>query len=207
MLNVTNVDRFEMLMGEVKREGKEKLLDFIRNKTDFFTAPASTRYHSSFEGGLLEHSLNVCDCLLRKMEEETWKNILAPLGREKLIVIALLHDICKVNMYEVGWKNQKTYKPDGTKKDEKGYFDWESVPTYTINDKIPYGHGEKSVMIIEEFMKLEKEERYAIRWHMAFSEPKENYNTLSAAIEKYPVILAVSEADLEATYLLEARHD
>ena len=178
------------------------LMEYIR-KSDFYYAPASTRYHSCHEGGLLEHSLNVADCLLEKLNSPTWANILNEVGRESIILCALLHDICKTNYYTVELKNKKVYRDTGKKSDANGRFDWETVPGYTVEDKVPYGHGEKSVMMIEEFMKLKPVERYAIRWHMGFSEPKENWNTLGAAIQKYPLILAIHEADLEATYLLE----
>lgn len=88
------------------------------------------------------------------------------------------------------------------RKNEDGV--WEKYPFYIIDDKNPYGHGEKSVMMIMEFMKLTAEEKYAIRWHMGFSEPKENYNALGKAMEYYPIVVALHEADLEATYLLES---
>lgn len=99
-------------------------------------------------------------------------------------------------------RNQKTYDPDKVataemrqvKHDSNGDFIWETVPTYTVDDKVPYGHGEKSVMMIEEYIKLKPVERYAIRWHMGFTEPKENWNTLKEAIKKYPLVLAMIEA-------------
>ena len=100
-------------------------------------------------------------------------------------------------------KNKKEYSDKGTKSDSNGRFDWVTVPSYTVDDKIPYGHGEKSVMMVEEYIKLKPMERYAIRWHMGFSEPKENWNTLGTAMRKYPLILALHMADLESTYLLE----
>lgn len=202
MAEQTNIERFEELLSAIKRDGMDKLMEYIR-KSDFYYAPASTRYHSCHEGGLLEHSLNVADCLLEKLNSPTWANILNEVGRESIILCALLHDICKTNYYTVELKNKKVYRDTGKKSDANGRFDWETVPGYTVEDKVPYGHGEKSVMMIEEFMKLKPVERYAIRWHMGFSEPKENWNTLSAAIQKYPLILAIHEADLEATYLLE----
>ena len=202
MAEQTNIERFEELLSAIKRDGMDKLMEYIR-KSDFYYAPASTRYHSCHEGGLLEHSLNVADCLLEKLNSPTWANILNEVGRESIILCALLHDICKTNYYTVELKDKKVYRDTGKKSDANGRFDWETVPGYTVEDKVPYGHGEKSVMMIEEFMKLKPVERYAIRWHMGFSEPKENWNTLGAAIQKYPLILAIHEADLEATYLLE----
>ena len=107
-------------------------------------------------------------------------------------IVALLHDICKVNFYKVDYRNAKN---------ELGV--WEKVPYYTIEDTIPYGHGEKSVMMITEYMKLTVEEKYAIRWHMGLSEPKEVYGTISAAFAKYPLALMLFEADLESTYLFD----
>lgn len=202
MTEKTNIEQFEELLTSVKRDGIDKLLEFIR-KSDFYTAPASTRYHSCHEGGLLEHSLNVANCLLNKLNNPVWANILNEVGRESLIISALLHDICKTYFYGVEMKNKKVYSDHGKKSDNNGRFDWETVPSYVVDDKIPYGHGECSVMMIEEFMKLKPVERYTIRWHMGFTEPKENWNTLSAAIKKYPLILALHQADVESTYLIE----
>lgn len=191
--NDENIRRFEALLSCVKREGVDRLLDYIR-KSDFYKAPASTRYHSSFEGGLLYHTLHVYDCLMRKKNEAqvVWADTMQKTDDETLIIVALLHDICKTYYYTTEMRN---------KKDENGK--WIQVPFYTVNDKIPYGHGEKSVMMIEEYIKLKPAERYAIRWHMGFSEPKESYGALGEAIKKYPLIWALHEADMEATYLME----
>ena len=199
---MTNIERFEKLLSQVDREGIPKLIEYL-HKSDFYTAPASTRYHSCHEGGLLEHSLNVYDCLFDKSENKVWQNTLRGVERDSVIIVALLHDLCKTNYYGTEVRNKKVYSERGTKIDSNGRYDWKSVPAYVVDDKIPYGHGEKSVMMIEEFIKLKPVERYAIRWHMGFTEPKENWNTLSLAIRKYPLILALHQADLESTYLLE----
>lgn len=188
------IERFEKLLLETKRPGIENLLEFIR-KSDFYTAPASTRFHGAFEGGLLEHSLNVYDCLAGKWTRRdagVWNGHMEKVKEDSIIISALLHDLCKTYFYTTEMRN---------KKDESGA--WVSVPFYTVNDLIPYGHGEKSVMMIEEYIKLVPAERYAIRWHMGSYEPKELWNTLGTAMEKYPLILALHEADMEATYLLE----
>lgn len=196
-----NVERFEKLLKSVNRVGMDSLIEFIR-KSDFYTAPASTRFHSCHEGGLLEHTLNVYDRLKAKFNDKLIEEMI-DVSNENIIIAALLHDLCKTYYYGTEIKNKKVYSDNGTKSDSNGRFDWVSVPAYTVDDKVPYGHGEKSVMMIEEFMKLETVERYAIRWHMGFSEPTENWNTLGVAIRKYPLILALHEADLESTYLLE----
>lgn len=195
-----NIERFEQLLMSTNRAGIEKLIEFLR-KSDFYTAPASTKYHLSCEGGLLQHSLNVYDALTSKVENNpTWQQDFNPAS---LIITALLHDLCKTYFYVSEVKNRKVYKENGSKMDSNGRYDWESYMGYTIEDQFPYGHGEKSVMMIEQFFKLTPEERYAIRWHMGFSEPKENWNSLGKTYEKYPLALALSEADLEATYLME----
>ena len=205
-----NINRFEQLMSKVKREGVDQLMAFIR-KSDFYTAPASTKYHLSIEGGLLQHSLNVYDCLMAKKSDPVWKEILETAGDESLIISALFHDLCKTYFYTKGTKNQKSYDPGKVaaaekwqvKHDNGGDFIWEIVDTYEVNDQIPYGHGEKSVMMIENYMKLTSPERYAIRWHMGHTEPKENWNYLSRAIENHPLVLALHIADMEASNLLE----
>lgn len=201
MSEQTNIERFEHLLKSTKRAGIEDLIEFIR-KSDFYTAPASTRFHSCHEGGLLEHSLNVYDRLISKFNDELWESSVK-VGSDSLIIAALLHDLCKSYFYGTELKNKKEYHDKGSKSDSNGRFDWVTVPSYVVDDKIPYGHGEKSVMMIEEYIKLKPIERYSIRWHMGFSEPKENWNTLGTAMRKYPLILALHMSDLESTYLLE----
>ena len=201
---MTNIETYESLLKSTNRDGIDKLIEFIR-KSDFYTAPASTRFHNCHEGGLLEHSLNVYECLKNKSASPVFKDTMIDFISQgnSPVIIALLHDLCKTFTYEVEMKNKKIYSDHGKKSDSQGRYDFETVPGYTVNDKVPYGHGEKSVMMIEQFITLTKAERFAIRWHMGFTEPKENYNVLSAAIRMYPMILAVHEADLEATYMLE----
>ena len=207
-----NIKRFEELLSSVDRAGIDKLLGYIRHKTDFYKAPASTRFHLACEGGLLQHSLNVYDCLVAKKESLVWKPILAEIPDESLIIMALLHDLCKANFYTEGTKNQKTYdaekvaaaEPWQRKHDQQGDFIWETIKTYQVDDQLPLGHGEKSVMLIQCYIRLTMQEVMAIRWHMGFSDAKENCAAVGKAMEKYPVVLALSEADLEATKILEA---
>lgn len=179
----------ELLSG-VQREGIDKLISFIEG-SDFFTAPSSTKYHCAYEGGLLVHSMNVYNCLKAKKENQVWAEFLKDIDDESIIVVSLLHDICKTYFYKVEKRNKKI---DGI---------WTEVDEYTVDDRVPYGHGEKSVMMIEEFMKLKPSERYAIRWHMGpYSDPQ-SWNTLGSAMEKYPLVLALFEADMEACRLME----
>ncbi len=181
-------NEFIKLLKSINRPGIDGLLEFIE-KTDFYKAPASTKYHGAYEGGLLEHSMKVYEILKDKVKN-------APIdintSEETLIIVALLHDICKVNFYKVDYRNAKNQ-----------FGEWEKVPYYTVEDTIPYGHGEKSVMMLTEYIKLTSEEKYSIRWHMGFTEPKESYGTLGQAFKKYPLALLLHESDLEATYFFD----
>lgn len=181
-------EKFIELLRSTNREGIEDLIAFL-DKTDFYTAPASTRFHGSFEGGLLEHSLKVYEILDYKVKHYV---IDMNVSEDTIKLVALLHDICKLNFYKVDYRNAKN-----------ALGEWEKVPYYTIDDTIPYGHGEKSVMMISEYIKLTPEEKYSIRWHMGYTEPKELYNTIGSAYKKYPLALLTHEADLEATYLFD----
>ena len=176
----------------IKRDGAEQLLDYLKNKCDFFTAPASTRYHNAFEGGLLRHSLNVYHCLKDYLERTRAKEVYGlNYEPETIALVALLHDICKVNFYKVSTRNVK---------DEHGV--WKSVPFYEIDDSLPYGHGEKSVYILSGFMRLSREEAFAIRYHMGFSGVEEARD-VSKAFEMFPLAAALSTADVEATFYME----
>lgn len=205
-----NVCRFEKLLQEVKREGVEELLNFIRG-SDFYTAPASTRYHLAEEGGLLKHSLHVYDCLMKKKENPVWKEALSDVSDDTFILVSLLHDLCKTYFYGEELKNRKTYdeekvkaaNPRTVKRDANGEFIWETVPAYVVDDKYPLGHGEKSVFFIMQFVKLTILEIAAIKHHMGAYCDSSQWNTLGQAYEKYPLALALHESDLEATYLLE----
>ncbi|MBR7101302.1 MAG: hydrolase [Clostridia bacterium] len=189
---MTARDRFiNIFKTKIKREGADKLLDYLIS-SDFFTAPASARYHSAYEGGLLDHSLNVYDCLSAYLNREYVKEkFKLSYSDETIAIVSLLHDICKVNVYKPGYRNVKN---------EQGK--WEQVPTFEFDDKLPYGHGEKSVYMISPFMKLTREEAFAIRYHMGFSNVDDQRN-VGKAFEMFPLAFALSTADMEATYYLE----
>lgn len=180
----------------IKREGADKLLDFLKNKSDFFTAPSSTRFHGAYEGGLVQHSVNVYHCLKDYLARQRVKDVYGmEYSEETIAIVSLLHDLCKVNFYTVDYRNAKN--ADGV---------WEKVPYYTISDSMPYGHGEKSVYIISGYLygenRLSREEAFAIRYHMGFS-GNEDKNSVGRALEMYPLAFALSVADMEASYFLE----
>ena len=177
--------------SKIKREGADKLLEFLTS-SDFFTAPASTRFHGSYEGGLVEHSINVYECLTDYLARPRAKEVYGlDFSEETVAIVSLLHDLCKVNCYKKGTRNVK---------DKNGV--WQTVPTYEFCDQLPYGHGEKSVYIISGFMRLSREEAFAIRYHMGFS-GTEDIRNVSTAFEQFPLILALVTADMEAATYVE----
>lgn len=181
----------------ITRPGTDKLLAWLET-TDFFEAPASTRFHLSRPGGLVEHSIHVHERLraLFIAEKERVDHCAGITSQEDetIAICGLLHDICKANFYAVEMRNRKN---------EQGQ--WEKYPFYVVNDQLPYGHGEKSVYIISGFMRLTREEAMAIRWHMGFSdnEFKAGGFAVGNAFEKYPLALMTHIADMQATYLDE----
>lgn len=186
---MTNKEEFLQVYNEyVKRQGSQEFLDWLL-KTDFFTAPASTKYHGACEGGLLLHSLNVYKTLRERYFEEGKDS------EESFAICALLHDLCKAQFYKVSTRNVKN--------DVTGQ--WEKVPYYTVEDAFPYGHGEKSVFLIERFMRLKTSEAMAIRWHMGGFDDSARGGSfaISLAYEKYPLAVKLHLADLESTYLKE----
>lgn len=191
----------EIYHNNITRPGSDEFLKWLES-TDFFTAPASTRFHLSRPGGLVEHSVHVYERLrnlyihehiMDDMESEAY-DLNVQQVEETIAICGLLHDICKANFYDVEMRNRKNKQGQ-----------WEQYPFYVVNDQLPYGHGEKSVYIISGFMKLRREEAMAIRWHMGFSdnEFKAGGFSIGNAFEKYPLAVLTHIADLQATYLDE----
>ena len=188
---MTARERFiEIYKNNIKREGADKLLEYLIS-SDFFVAPASSRFHSSYEGGLCEHSLNVYDCLVSYLKSDRAKQFGFEYTDESIAIAALLHDLCKIGVYKKGFRNVK---------DERGA--WQRVDTFEYDDKLPYGHGEKSVYIASGYMRLTREEAFAIRYHMGFSST-EDIRNVGSAFEKFPLGVALWIADMEATYFME----
>lgn len=173
----------------IQRPGADKLLAWLES-SDFFRAPASTRFHGAYEGGLCAHSVNVYRrlCMLLDSIPDALK-----VSPESRAVCALLHDLCKVNFYGVEMRNRKN--------DETGR--WEKVPFYTVSEKFHYGHGEKSVFLIQRFMELTTEEAVAIRYHMGAFREGEGAD-YAAACEAYPLAFFLHTADMMASHFDEA---
>lgn len=180
---------YETAQHYIKRARASEFLNMLSSETDFFTAPASTRFHLSTPGGLCEHSLNVFNELSRITSIYD-----ACVSDESIAICALYHDVCKANYYEVSSRNVKA---NGV---------WTSQPYYTVNDQFPMGHGEKSVYMLQKYISLTDEEAIAIRWHMGgFDETVRGGNySVSAAYDKYPLALLLHMADMVATHMIES---
>jgi len=189
-----NQERFiKIYKQNIKREGSDKLLEYLLS-TDFFTAPASTRFHLSEEGGLCLHSLHTYERLLADVKNEYGRNWEETFPAESITICGLLHDVCKANMYKVDTRNVKN---NGV---------WEQVPYYTVEDKLPYGHGEKSVYIINGFMRITRDEAMAINWHMGPFDARVSgggQNIMKEAFYQFPLALMTFFADMQAVYLDE----
>jgi len=186
-------DKFiEIFKKNIVRDNADGLLEWL-SKTDFFTAPASTRFHCNYEGGLLEHSLNVYEVLMERYFDPGSDN------PESFAICGLLHDLCKVQYYKLSMRNVKN----------EATGEWERQPFYCVDDKFPYGHGEKSVYLIERFIRLKPVEAVAIRWHMGGFDDSARAGSfaISEAFERYPLAIKLHLADLEATYLREKARD
>ena len=171
----------------IQRKGLEDLLKWLQ-EADFFTAPASTRYHGAYPGGLCQHALDVY-----RYAKKLAFLLPTPPSEESLAIASLMHDLCKVNMYRMDRKNQKI---NG---------EWMEVPYYLIEEKYHFGgHGAKSVFLVLQFMKLTTEEAAAINCHMGFSDGSPStVRDVSGAYQQFPLAWLIHVADEAATYLLE----
>lgn len=178
----------EIYQGKISREGSVPLLEWLR-RTDFFTAPASSKFHCACPGGLVQHSVSVYRAMMEKHFDPEKDN------EESFAICALLHDVCKAQFYKEGFRNVKN--------EETGA--WEKRSFYMVEDSFPYGHGEKSVFLIERFLRLKTSEAMAIRWHMGgFDDAARGGSfAVSQAFERYPLAVKLHLADLESTYLRE----
>jgi hypothetical protein len=183
------------MLRRTGRAGIEELIKYLE-ESDFFVAPASTQFHGSYPGGLLEHSLNVYNGLVFEYENLKDSGFNLPeIPEESLVLVALLHDLCKVNSYVESTRNVKNEKTG----------QWEKVPYYKREPKFPMGHGGKSVFVAQSFIKLEAFEAQAIFWHMGFCDISDymTKNEVSASFEMNLLAFLLHQADMKATYIME----
>lgn len=171
----------------IKRKGIDNLLFYLENDTDFYTAPCSTRYHLSVPGGLCRHSINVYNCLMTQICANSANEI----SDETAAIVALFHDLCKVNYYELQPKWAK---------DDNGQ--WYTKDAYVVNEKFPFGHGEKSVFIVQKFLDITDYEAQAINAHMGFSDER-GVRLIGNIFAQNKLALLLHFADMTATYIKE----
>lgn len=185
-----NKERFmKICRSEIHRDGIENLLAWLE-QTDFFTAPASTKYHGNYEAALCEHSLSTFDVL-----ESLIELFKADIPKESRVIAALLHDVCKALFYKKGFRNVKD--------EETGQ--WIKKEVWEVDDQLPLGHGEKSCLLIQRFMKLTVDEVLAIRWHMGGFDNavKGGDYGLAKAQTMSPLVTLLQAADMISSNLLE----
>ena len=182
----------EIFKRDIKREGADALLSYLES-SDFFTAPASTKFHSNYVGGLCDHSVNVYHRLKNLVVQEYGNDYQKVISDESLAIMGLLHDICKIGTYKTEYRNVKV--------DDV----WTKQPYFSVQDELPYGHGEKSVYMLCGFIKLTREEAMAINWHMSGYDMrvKGGSYAIADAYYQFPVAVLLANADMMASYLDE----
>lgn len=192
VINKNKEEFIKIFEENIKREGAKELLEWLK-KTDFFVAPASTKFHSAMAGGLCFHSLQTYKRFKQNLENEYKEDLPNKASNETIAIIALLHDLCKVDCYKVEYRNVKVNN------------EWTKQPYYAFNDSLPYGHGEKSVYMISGFMKLTREEALAINWHMGGFDARVlgGSYALGSVFSQYPLAVLFHISDIQASYLDE----
>ncbi len=191
-----NKEKFKKLCKDlIKREGIDDLLEWLET-TDFYVAPASTRYHCRVEGGLCYHSLNVFERMVKEFTDEGYLNNLGTEAKAKLMeqiaIVSLFHDVCKANFYKVSERNVKNE-----------YGVWVKEPFYTVENKgMLVGHGYKSARIVNRYMNINDEEYMAIVHHMGYSSD-DNIGNVSEIFNKSILTLLLHIADTKATFIDE----
>lgn len=180
----------------IVRQGSAELRAYLL-RSDFFRAPASTRYHCAYEGGLCEHSVNVYRRLLSYVRAEYGEAWEEAVSHETVAICGLLHDVCKIDFYKSDFRNVK----------ENG--EWIKKPVFVRDELLPFGHGEKSVYIINSFLRLTREEAMAINWHMGGFDlrARSGDNSVSEAFAKFPLAVLLHVSDLTASYIDEKRSE
>lgn len=182
-------DFIELFTKYIQRPGASELLTWLEN-SDFFTAPASTRFHGNYEGGLCEHSINVWEELVRLLKAYPEVKVSA----ESAAIVSLLHDLCKIGCYKQEFRNTKVNNV------------WVQRPVYIFDEDFCYGgHGSKSVYLAQRYINLTEAEATAINCHMGFADRSPGDYSLGNAYEQYPLAWLLHVADESATYIREAK--
>lgn len=203
-----NKATFISFLRQINIEGAciDELIDYLTN-SDFFDAPASTKYHNSIAGGLCDHCLNVHRNILKFYEEAHRVNPKIEYSMDTLIVVSLLHDLSKINFYEAYIQNKKIYSDQGTKHDNMGKFDWFAEEAYKVKEDtermLGGDHGFNSMMLVNRFIPLTYEESVAILNHHCGFDNNFVNRELSSILNRYPLVTLLHMADWFSTYIDE----
>lgn len=206
-----NKESFVNIVTEnITRDNTTGLTAWLDLRSDFFEAPASSRHHLAEPGGLCQHSLNVYERLRKLLIDEYGSMRNCPYTEESIAIVALFHDLCKANMYKPSYRNQKTYDTEKVaaaenwqvKHDAVGDFIWETVQGYEIDEKFIFGHGEKSVFILQRFVTISQDEAAAIRYHMSSWQEGEA-RAAGDTFRRNPLAFFLHVADEAATFIDE----
>ena len=191
MSRLENREKFMELMRKTERAGVEDMLKWL-DTTDFYSAPASTRYHGSYPGGLVQHTLNVAYELKQLVDFYEVK-----IPKDSILICALGHDFCKINTYRETIVN---VPPQRTKSGK-----WEQQQGYKKDEYLKLGHGAKSLSTLQDFITLKDYEKEAIYWHMGAFDLGQynNINDLSKTFEENPLAFLLHIADMCVTYIIE----
>ena len=196
-----NKNRFIEILSSINRKGVNEMIEYLKD-SDFFIAPASTKYHCNFLGGLCKHSLNVYDNIVA-LNNLYNLNI----NTDSLVLVSLLHDVSKVNFYEEYFQNKKLYSPQGSKYDEGGRYDWVSVKSYKIKEPelrmVSGEHGFNSYMIIKNYINLSDEEITAIVNHHLGMDNGYCFKDMNEVCDRYPIVTLLHLADMCSVYFTE----
>ena len=163
----------------------------------FFTAPASTKYHGNYEGGLFDHSFAVAKFLVQLTEDNhlTWKNPRSP------YIVGMFHDLCKIDQYIPQYEMREELEQSPLN-DPKPVKFVKTLCGYDYNpDTLLKGHGDKSVMLLSQFYTLTDEEIMCIRYHMGAFTDKSEWNDYTRAVRNYPNVLWTHQADMLASHV------
>lgn len=201
-IEINKTEYIRLCKKHIHRDGLDRVLAYLE-KSDFYQAPSSTAFHLNEDGGLCLHSINVfrtackiySDIAIPAMQNEK-SPFKEDISLESLAIVCLFHDLCKIKLY---------HKTERWKKDANNH--WMSYPGYEIKNDFPFGHGEKSCLMLSWYMRLKPEEMLAIRWHMGMFDIAENGSSqryaFYAATEKTALVSILISADFLASNLLE----
>lgn len=190
---MTDKERLDLMMATNLSEiVKEDFLKWLA-ESGFFTAPASTKYHGNYAGGLFDHSFTVMNLLVELSAANglKWKRPASP------FLVGMFHDLCKIDQYRPIIKAVEHFDNDQVATFYNECVGFEYNPNTLLK-----GHGDKSVMLLSQFTTLTDEETACIRYHMGAFTEKEEWRDYTRAVHAFPNVLWTHQADMLASHVV-----